>query len=125
MSRKFDRISLYLQALLYTSAGLNHLWHPRMYLAIMPDHYTHLSFWVVATGIAEIAVGLGLLVPQTRRAAAIGIVLMLLGYFDVHIFMLRHATDRFASIPHWALIARLPLQFVLIAWAWVYARRSS
>ncbi|WP_419803830.1 DoxX family protein [Terriglobus sp.] len=125
MPPRWYKTGLYTQALLYTAAGFNHLWHPRTYLAIMPDHYTHPAFWVAATGVAEIAGGLGLLVPQTRRAAAIGIIVMLLGYFDVHWFMLQHAADRFAGMPHWALLARLPLQFVLIAWAWVYARRPT
>ena len=104
-------------------AGANHLWHPATYLAIMPDHYSHPGFWVAFTGAAEIAAGLGLLLPQTRRAAAVGIILMLLVYFDVHLFMLRHAHDRFANLPHWALVARLPLQLVLIAWAARYACR--
>ena len=123
MPTKLYRAGLYLQAAFYAAAGANHLWHPRTYIAIVPDHYTHPAFWVAATGIAELAGALGLLLPGTRRAAAIGIIVMLLGYFDVHIFMLQHAADRFASIPHWALVARLPLQFVLIAWAWAYARR--
>ena len=119
------RAGLYVQSVFYVAAGVNHLWHPHTYVKLVPDHYTHPAFWVAATGVAELAGGLGLLVPQTRRAAAIGIILMLIGYFDVHIFMLQHAADRFASIPHWALVARLPLQFVLIAWAWVYAGRPA
>ena len=121
---RWYRIGLYAQALLYTVAGINHLWHPRMYLAIMPDHYTHPAVWVAFTGIAEIAAGPGLLPPQTRRAAAIGIILMLLAYLDVHSFMLQHAHDRFASLPYWALVARLPLQFALIAWAARYAGKA-
>ena len=124
MPKPWYRLSLYAQAFLYTAAGTNHLWHPRTYLAIMPDHYTHPAFWVAATGVAEIAGGLGLLPPQTRHPAAIGIVLMLLGYFDVHIFMLEHAHDRFHNIPYWALIIRLPLQFVLIAWAARYTLKT-
>ncbi|GAA3767657.1 DoxX family protein [Terriglobus aquaticus] len=121
---KLARAGLYVQSAFYFVAGGLHLWRPRLYLAIMPDHYSHPVAWVAATGVAEIAGAIGLLLPATRRAAAIGIILMLVGYFDVHIFMLQHAGDRFASIPHWALIVRLPLQLVLIAWAAAYARRS-
>ena len=122
---RWRRIGLYAQALVYTAAGANHLWHPRAYLAIMPGHYAHPAFWVAFTGIAEIVGGLGLLLPQTRRAAAIGIIVMLLGYFDVHWYMLQHAADRFRTVPYWALAGRLPLQLVLIAWAWLYARRNT
>jgi uncharacterized membrane protein len=122
--RKLYRAGLYLQALLYAAGGINHFWHPRLYVAIMPDHYSHPAAWVAFTGAAEIAGAAGLLLPSTRRAAAVAIILMLLAYFDVHIYMLQHAADRFSSIPLWALVLRLPLQFVLIAWAAIYARRA-
>jgi len=115
-------LSLTLESLLYIAAGINHFWHEDFYASIMPDHYTHLRTLVELTGAAEIAGGLGLLSWKTRRHAAFGIVLMLLGYFDVHIHMLRHA-DRFPTVPRWALWARIPLQFALIAWAAQYARK--
>lgn len=124
-ANRWYRVGLYMQSGFYAIAGVNHLWHPRLYLAVMPPHYTHPAFWVAFTGVAEIAGAMGLLLPSTRRAAATGIVLMLLGYFDVHWYMLQHAHDRFAGMPYWALVGRLPLQIVLIAWAVVYARRSS
>lgn len=93
-----SRLSLLAQSLFYVAAGVNHFWHEDFYRHIMPDHYSHPGDWVLLTGAAEILGGLGLLIPQTRRPAAFGIALMLAGYFDVHIFMLRHA-DRFPDIP--------------------------
>jgi uncharacterized membrane protein len=120
---RIRRISLIAQSLLYIAAGVNHFWHESFYRRIMPDHYVHPDGWVLFTGAAEILGGLGLLHPKTRRAAAIGIALMLVGYFDVHIFMLRHS-DRFPEVPHWALDARIPFQFLLIAWALQFARMN-
>jgi uncharacterized membrane protein len=114
-------VGLAVQSLLYVAAGFNHFWHSPMYVAIMPTHYSHPLAWVYATGIAEIAGGIGLLVPHTRCAAAWCIVAMLVGYFDVHVSMVLHP-DRFRMLPLWLLYARLPLQLVLIAWAWVYTR---
>ena len=111
------------QSLLYAAGGINHFVHGQTYVAIMPPHYSHPLAWVQFTGAAEIAGAIGLLVPQTRRAAAWGIIAMLVGYYDVHFYMVMHA-DRIASIPLWVLYLRLPLQLVLIAWAWVYARRD-
>ena len=72
-------------------------------------------------GADEILCGVGLLVERTRRMAAWGLILLLAIYFDVHIFMLMYA-ERFPSIPVWMLYLRIPLQFVFIAWAWVYTR---
>ena len=113
------------QSLLYVVAGINHFRSSATYVAIMPPHYSHPLAWVQFTGAAEILGGIGLLLPQTRRAAACGIIAMLIAYFDVHMYMVQHASDRFASIPLWALYGRLPLQFMLIYWAWVYTRRSA
>ncbi len=117
-------VGLVAQSLLYVAAGVNHFWHSRTYVAIMPPHYSHPLGWVQFTGLAEIAGGFGLLAPQTRRAAAWGIVAMLLVYFDVHISMVLHA-ERFSNVPLWALYLRLPVQFLLIAGALFYARKRA
>ena len=113
---RLSQIGLVMQAVLYIGAGINHFWHDRFYLHIMPDHYAHPRLLVALSGVAEIAGGLGLLLPATRGYAAVGLALMLVGYFDVHIFMLSHA-ERFPEVPGWVLWGRLAFQFVLIAWA--------
>jgi uncharacterized membrane protein len=120
---RIRRVSLVAQSLLYMAAGVNHFWHESFYRRIMPGHYSHPDGWVLFTGAAEILGGLGLLHPKTRRATAIGIVMMLISYFDVHIFMLRHA-ERFPEVPRWLLDARIPLQFVLVAWALQFAGKE-
>jgi uncharacterized membrane protein len=119
-----SRASLIVQALFYVTSGINHFWHERFYLHIMPDHYAHPLALVKLSGVAEILGGLGLLPLATRRFSAVGIAFMLVVFFDVHVFMLRHA-GRFPEAPEWLLWARIPLQFVLIAWALYYARRDS
>ncbi len=117
------RIGLWTQSLLYLAGGINHFAHKGVYLRIMPDHYSHPGALIGFSGAAEVAGGLGLLVPGTRRTAAGGIALMLVVFFDVHVYMLRHP-ERFPEIPVWLLWARIPLQFLLIGWAWRYTRRE-
>lgn len=117
------RASLVVQSVFYVASGINHFWHPNFYLHIMPDHYAHPLPLVELSGVAEILGGVGLLVPVTRRFSAVGIAAMLVVFFDVHIFMLRHAA-RFPEVPGWVLWARIPLQFLLIAWALYYARQT-
>ncbi len=116
---------LYLQALFYVFAGINHLWHPQSYLGIMPPYFGAPAFWVAFTGYCEIAGGLGLLLPRTRRVSAWGLAAMLLGYFTVHIHMLVHQADLYSMVPVWALWARLLFQPVLIAWALLYCGPTS
>jgi uncharacterized membrane protein len=108
------------QSLFYIAAGVNHFWHSSVYVAVMPTHYTHLHALVWLSGAAEFIGGLGLLFDRTRRLAAFGLIAMLVVYFDVHIFMLSHPA-RFPLIPFWVLEVRIPLQFLLITWAAVYA----
>lgn len=117
-------LGLAAQSLVYIAAGINHFWHSATYTAIMPPHYTHPLGLVQISGAAEILGGLGLLIPQTRRLSAWGIIAMLIVYFDVHLYMARDAAH-FAPLPAWVLYARIPLQFALIAWAYVYARRET
>ena len=123
MSMRLYRVSLIAQASLYVLGGINHFWHTGFYVHIMPAHYAHPEALVLASGVAEILGGIGLLVPATRRFSAAGIVLMLIVYFDVHLFMLTHA-GRFPEIPIWMLWTRILLQFVLIGWAGMYLRRE-
>jgi uncharacterized membrane protein len=118
------RISLFAQSLLYIASGINHLWHSKFYLHIMPDHYSNPATLVRLSGEAEILCGVGLLIPATRRVSAYGIVLMLVLFLDVHQFMLRHP-ERFSAIPEWVLWARIPLQFALIAWAWSFMKERN
>ncbi|ADV81674.1 DoxX family protein [Terriglobus saanensis] len=112
---------LYLQALLYVFAGINHLWHPQPYLGVMPPYFAGPAFWVAFTGYCEIAGGLGLFLHRTRSLSAWSIAAMLLGYFTVHIHMLVHQADLYPTIPVWGLWARLAFQPVLIAWALLYS----
>ncbi len=117
------RVGLIVQSLFYVASGVNHFRHEAFYLRIMPDHYAHPLPLVQLSGVAEILGGMGLLLPATRRFSAAGIALMLVVFFDVHVYMLRHP-GRFPEAPEWLLWVRIPLQFVLIWWALIYARRD-
>jgi uncharacterized membrane protein len=70
---------------------------------------------VYISGVAEIAGGIGLLLRPFRRAAAWGLVALLVAVFPANIYM---ALDRVGAdgVPGWVLWARLPLQAVLIWW---------
>ena len=71
---------------------------------------------VALSGAAEIAGALGLLIPQTRRAAGLGLIALLLAVWPANIFMALEA-ERFRRVaPAWLLWARVPLQLALIGW---------
>lgn len=112
---------LYLMAALYVAAGVNHFWHPKTYLRIMPSWLPWHSGLVAASGVAEIVLGLLLLPAITRPFAAWGIILLLIAVFPANVHM---AVDwyRKGNPSLWLALLRLPLQILLIAWAYRYAR---
>jgi uncharacterized membrane protein len=104
-------------------AGLNHFLSPETYLAMMPDALPAHRELVYISGVAEMAGGLGLILPGTRRLAAWGLVLLLLAVFPANINMAINDIPLSGNaVPSWALWARLPLQVVLIAWAYWFTR---
>ena len=75
------RLGRALMAVLYITAGAGHFIVTRAYVRIMPDYLPAHRELVLISGAAEIAGGIGLLTPPTRRAAAWGIILLLIAVF--------------------------------------------
>lgn len=117
-SRRFWLIA---QALFYVGAGLNHFRVPDFYARLMPPYLPAHHTLVLLSGAVEIGLGVGLLPLRTRRAAAWAIVAMLVVFLTVHVHMLRHPAE-YPDVPVALLWARLPLQALLIRWAYIYAR---
>jgi uncharacterized membrane protein len=112
-----NRFSLGLAALIFAGTGTMHFVTPDAFVQIVPPMLPAKEALVAISGAAELAGAAGLLIPQTRRYAAYGLIALLVAVFPANIYMALDRT-RFASLPEWALIARLPLQFLLIAWIW-------
>jgi len=104
-------------------AGILHFATPEPYIAMMPEALPAPALLVAVSGIAEIAGGLGLILPQTRRLAAWGLIALYVAVFPANLNMaLNHIPLAGHDLPAWAAWGRLPLQVLLIAWAWRYAR---
>ncbi|CAN5870488.1 DoxX family protein [soil metagenome] len=118
----------WLLTIVMVAAGVNHFIHPPPYLGMMPAELPqgwHLPL-VYISGVFEILGGLGLLLPATRRAAAWGLIALLVAVFPANLNMaLNHLPLGDSLVPQWALWARLPLQVVLIVWAWWFTRSPS
>lgn len=104
-------------------AGINHFVSPATYVGMMPAALPAHEALVYASGIAEILGGLGLILPATRRLAAWGLIALLVAVFPANLNMaLNELPLGTSTVPTWALWARLPLQIVMIAWAYWYTR---
>ena len=113
----------------YMGAGVLHFVATDAYLRLVPSYLPAHRTLVLVSGAAEFAGGLGLLVPQTRaaqpgRAAAWGLVALLIAVFPANVTMIAEH-GRFPAIPLWVAWLRLPLQLPLIWWARRYTRRAA
>jgi len=113
----FARISIVLLSLLFIAAGINHFVTPDMYVKIMPEYLPWPLALVYVSGFFEVLGGVGVAIPRLRRAAGWGLIALLVAVFPANVHMMIHA-NQFPNIPFWALVARLPLQGLLIAWIW-------
>lgn len=105
-------------SLFYIFAGIYHFINPVFYIAIVPDYMDEKEFIIAISGLFEIIMGLFIVFQETRKVAAIITIVMLLVFlFIVHIPM---AFDFFDSKNPllWFTIIRIPIQFVLIFWAY-------
>jgi uncharacterized membrane protein len=115
-----EPLGLYLMAIIYIFAGVMHFIVPKMYMRVMPSYLSNHKALVYLSGIAEIALGFGLFIPSLKVISIYGIIAMLLVFLvTVHFYMLS-SEKATAGIPKWILIIRIPLQFGLIYWAWMY-----
>jgi uncharacterized membrane protein len=117
-------VSLYLMAAFYAFAGINHFRAPEFYLPIMPPWLPWHEELVFLSGVAELLIGIGLLIPRTRALAAWGAIALLIAVFPANLHMALADVPvgdppQSAGVLRWV---RLPLQLVLIAWAWWHTR---
>jgi uncharacterized membrane protein len=118
------RVLLWIMAVFYVAAGLNHFINPQFYLPMMPGYLPWHAFLVFLSGVAEVVLGIAVLIPSVRAMAAWGLVALLIAVFPANIHIALHNVPVFgaqqgAGIWNWV---RLPMQAVLAAWALWYAR---
>ena len=104
---------------MFIIAGIMHFVFPKTYLRIMPRYLPQATALVYLSGLAELLLGIGLCFPATINYAVYGIILMLAIFLMVHIHMLS-SKKAAAGFPKWLLLLRLPLQFLLMYWAYTY-----
>jgi uncharacterized membrane protein len=107
-------------ALLFVGAGLLHFIHPETFERIVPPALPAPRLLVLLSGAAEVAGGLGLLLPATRRLAGWGLLALLVAVFPANVYMVQLAGQ--LGIPAWVLWVRLPLQPLLMWAVWRAAR---
>jgi uncharacterized membrane protein len=112
-----------LLAVFFVGAGAIHFVKPEPYEAIMPPQVPYPRELVYLSGVAEIAGGLGVLSERLRPWAGLWLIAVLVAVFPANVHHAIAADDIPGNpVSRSALIARLPLQGLLIAWAWKATR---
>jgi len=117
------RALLWVMSAFYVSGGVYHLVNPGFYLPMMPPYLPWHRELVFVSGVAEIVLGIAVLVPGLRHLAALGIIALLIAVFPANLHIAMHDVP-LAGTTHglgmWNWI-RLPFQALFIAWACWYA----
>ena len=119
----FKTLSRCLLGLFFMAAGLNHFWHTAFYVAMVPPYLPAPLVLVCLSGVAELLLGAGVLVRRWEAGAAWGLIALSVAVFPANVHMALHP-ELFTQFSLTGLWLRLPLQAVVIAWAYWHTRPS-
>ena len=116
----FKLILTFLFGIFLIFGGVNHFIKPEMYAPFIPD-FLPSQFTNYLFGFLEIVCGVGVFIPMFRGLATLGILAMMLVFLPLHIWDVFRENPAIGS--HKVALIRLPIQFVLIAWAWFISKK--
>jgi uncharacterized membrane protein len=108
--------------LLYLAAGVNHFIYPYPYQKIIPPWIPHPDTLVIISGICEILFALLLIPVKTRPLAAWSVIVLLIVVFPANVQMMVNFYRK-SSPWLWLTVLRLPLQILLIYWAYSFTEK--
>ena len=99
--------------------GTSHFLMPGKFMEMMPPFLPVPVFLIYLSGFFEILGGIGLIISGIKKAAAIGLILLLLAVFPANIYVALNNVQ-LGGFMNYAIYQwlRLPMQFGLIAWVW-------
>ncbi|MGA2962584.1 MAG: DoxX family membrane protein [Candidatus Korobacteraceae bacterium] len=125
-SSRNTEIGRLILAAIFVISGLSHFFFPEPFVRIVPPFLPWPKLLVRISGGAEILGGVGLLIRRCRRAAAYGLLFLLLAVFPANIYMaVAHIAFPGWLGKSWLQWLRLPLQIPLVFWALRYTRRET
>lgn len=97
--------------------GINHFVLDGFFVRAIPSWLPWPMFLVYLSGIAEIGLGVAVLIPRIRILAGWGIVALLIAVFPANIEMALHP-EQWPEVSPAILWARLPFQALFVYWVW-------
>jgi uncharacterized membrane protein len=100
---------------LLIAAGVYHFVNPAFYNPMMPKWFPR-KLANTAGGIAEIVIGIAMLVPDWRGYGLYAAFGLMVVFLPLHVWDLMKPKP--AIGPHWVAVVRLLIQVLLIWWLW-------
>ncbi len=99
------------------ASGALHVLRPSVYLPLIPPPFPRAPWFVVLTGIPELLGAAGLLVPATRKAAAVCLAVYLVAIFPANIHVAGQTVGglRMPSVPVRTALQAAYMLLVLLA----------
>ena len=121
MLPKIKILSIYLMGIFYIIVGIKYFQDPRWFVQIIPPILPYKYELVYISGLFEVLLGVLLMIPNYQRAAAKGLIILLICVYPANIYL---AQTNGAAMGISPLIAwgRLPFQFVFIGLAYWHAK---
>ncbi len=117
-------LSAKLLAGLFAASGAVHLVKPEVYEPLMPSWVPAHREVILGSGVAELVLALGLVLPPTRRVSGWGSAVLLLGIWPGNLQMALDS-NRSSSTPFKVVAwGRMPLQIPMIRAAIAAARST-
>jgi uncharacterized membrane protein len=122
--KKVKGLLLYALVVFYLFMGAMHFIKPELYGAMMPPWLPAHKALIALSGVVEIALAI-LLVPIKTRAIAAKLIIAMLVVF----LLVIHVPE---SIGYYKTgderlmgsLVRIPIQFLFIAWAWMFVKEN-
>ncbi len=115
-----SKANLFLLSGFYVFAGVNHFINPEFYYPLIPDYLTFHEAINYISGLAEILLGIGVLVNKTRRLSSYLLVAMLVSFIPAHVYFIQIGSciETGLCVPEWISWTRLLIIHpLLILWA--------
>jgi len=112
--------------LMYVNIGVQHFTNTAWFEPIVPNVLGDPTIWVLITGVMEIGIGLGLILPRTRRHAGLASLVFLVGVYwaNLNMWVNNIPLDGRTYASHWHLL-RLIAQLVMVTVSYFIWRCSS
>jgi uncharacterized membrane protein len=112
--RRWARFGL---AAFFAIGGVAHFALLEFFVAIMPSYIPWHVPLVYISGVFELLGAAGILTTRWRRLSGVGLMALTVAVFPANLNMALNPAS-FDAFPPWVLLARLPVQLLILWWVW-------